>query len=127
MRNGNIKSLYEVNDTVRIHDINSPFYNMEGSIARIGLAFPFVLLHVIFPSYGVSPMTVYEKQAELVEKGIAPPAPINEPVRIEPGIDSEVVTNTPDPISDISPVIPVMNPNPAPKKRGRPKGSKNKK
>lgn len=124
---GDIKSEYSVNDIVRVLSNTSPYYGMEGTVTRIGMAFPFVLLHVVFPAYGVSPMTVYEKDAELVEKGIAPPAPINEPVRVEPGLDEDPIINTADPITDISKVIPAMNPTPAPKKRGRPKGSKNKK
>lgn len=125
MRTNDIVTTYGVNDIVRVVDNNSPFYNMSGTIARIGMANPFVLLHVVFPSYGVSPMTVYEKQVELEEKGMKPLEPSKEPVRVEPGIDEEFTVNTPT--DNFSDTTPTAVPPPIEKrKRGRPKGSKNK-
>lgn len=120
-----INTIHSVGSRIRVTDSHSPYYLLEGTVARIGLANPFVLLHVVFEGYyGNSPMTVYERQVNMTENEPIT-TPVEEPIRVEEGVDEEPVINVhiPDQV-----VVPSEAPAEAPVKRGRgrPKGSKNK-
>jgi hypothetical protein len=53
---------YNVGDMVRVVD-GSIYSGLEGTIARMGMAYPYPMLHVVFAGkYGNNPMTLYERQ-----------------------------------------------------------------
>jgi hypothetical protein len=133
-----IKSTYNVGDTVKVTNEHSPYVTMVGTIQRIGSAGWRTSLHLDFPNI-LTTRDVGENEVELVKKaeeGFTPNV-ANEPIRVEPGVDDIPRVIIPEPsIPDNSDIETMTSPDATielatpgvtePKRRGRPKGSKNK-
>lgn len=132
-----IKSTYAIGDTVRVVNPHSPYVTMIGVVRRIGNAGWRTSLHVDFPNI-LTTRDIGETEVELVKKAeVFTPNVANEPIRVEPGVDDIPRVIIPEPSipdnSDVelktSPSANIETNTPGvtePKRRGRPKGSKNK-
>lgn len=131
-----INSKYGEGDTLEVVNPQSEYFGMRGTVVRIGQAGWRISYYLQIPDM-VTPRDIGESEVILVEKHdpVMSPQVAKEPVRVEAPSDdtprviipapevpanSDVDTN-PDAISTTTTTTTTN----APKRRGRPKGSKN--
>ncbi len=143
-----INSMYGVGDTVKVVNPHSPYNGLQGVVKRLGTAGWRTSLHIDFPNM-LTTRDVSQQEVQMVEKADPKLSPQvdKEPVRIEPAVDDQPrviipapsvpapsdverdatsVTVDTDTDSRAASTTPTANTATAPKRRGRPKGSKNK-